>query len=337
MWRALRRRILTPDVSATRLDKRGFHEKDPVTRELLETIGQKFLAGFAYAAQARSPADAEQRLEEVPRQFRGFAYEGAAMSFTILDAMPLGGKGRLAGFLDGRGNDHIYMAYVGIGWAMARLPRFLWAKISAPDPLLRWLVLDGYGFHQAYFRTRRYVHERYQDPGFGWPPDGPSWYASRVIDQGIGRAMWFVGGADAGLVATMIDTFPAVRQPDLYSGAGLAATYAGGADEEELRLLRRRAGAQASQVAQGSAFAAKARVRANLVVPHTAVATQVFCGMTPAEAARVTDEVRPDEPVEGDLPAYEVWRQRIARAVLARGGDHTNPPQAVSRGGADPR
>jgi enediyne biosynthesis protein E3 len=317
-WRALRRRIITPSAAETSLERRGFHEKDAAARELLEGIGQVFLTGYAYAAEAKSPAAAEEKLEEVPRQFRGFAYEGAAMGFTILDAMPFARRRRFAEFVAGRGSDHIYMAYVGIGWAMARLPRFLWAKSSRLDPLLRWLVLDGYGFHQAYFRTRRYVHERFQEPVFRWPPDGPSWYANRVIDQGIGRAMWFVGGADADLVSTLIDRFPEDRRADLYSGAGLAATYAGGADEDELRSLQKRAGAHRFQLAQGSAFAAAARVRAQLVVAHTEVATQVFCGMSPAAAAELTDSVLAALPPDGELPAYEIWRQRTAHEIAAR-------------------
>ncbi|HEU4424939.1 MAG TPA: DUF1702 family protein, partial [Pilimelia sp.] len=228
--RALRRRIITPNVSATRLDVRGFRVKSPEARELLETIGRSFLAGYAYAAEARTATDAEEPLESVPAQFRGFAYEGAAMAFAVLDALPFGGGGRVEKFLTGRAANHVYMVYVGVGWAMARVPRFRWSKLYAPDPLLRWLALDGYGFHQAYFHTDRYVHQQYQEPRFPWPADGPAWYAARAIDQGIGRAMWFVGGADAELVATMIDKFPEQRRADLYSGAGLAATYAGGAD-----------------------------------------------------------------------------------------------------------
>ncbi len=44
------------------------------------------------------------------------------MACSVLDALP-GSKGqRLSGLLAGRGGAHPYMAYVGIGWAMARLP-----------------------------------------------------------------------------------------------------------------------------------------------------------------------------------------------------------------------
>lgn len=314
--RALRRRLLTPSLSATKLETRGFHEKSPAARELLERVGETFLTGYGHAVQARTPDAAEALLERIPTQFRGFAYEGAAMGCAMLDGLPFGRGGRFDRFLRGPGDAHVYMVYVGLGWAMARLPRFRWPRPGALDPLLRWLVLDGYGFHQAYFRTDQYVRGQHRDQGMTW--GGP--YAGRAVDQGIGRALWFVCGTDPARVATVIDGFAESRRADLYSGAGLAATYAGGADTGELTLLRQRAGEHRPLVAQGSAFAAEARVRAGLVVPHTHVATQVFCGMSPSEAARITQEFRPDRPVEAEPPAYEVWRQRIAREFASLGG-----------------
>src|SRR2546421_11964247 len=133
-WRAIRRRLLTPGMSATRLDVRGFHVKDAAARELLETIGRTFLTGYGYAAQARTPADAEELLETVEQRFRGFAYEGAAMGFAVRDGLPAGRSDHVARFLTGRADAHVYMVYVGVGWAMARLPRFRWSKLHAPDP-----------------------------------------------------------------------------------------------------------------------------------------------------------------------------------------------------------
>jgi hypothetical protein len=324
--------LLTPSSSATTLANRGFPEKSPAARELLEKIGESFLTGYGHAAESRTTLEAEERLELMPEQFRGFAYEGAAMGLAVRDGLPFGDAGRFGRLLAGRGADHIYMAYVGLGWAMARLPRFRWPDSEALDPLLRWLVLDGYGFHQAYFRTDRYVHEQFQDPRFPWPHPGDS-YAHRAIDQGIGRCLWFVGGTDVERVATLIGRFGAARRPDLYSGVGLAATYAGGADEDELRTLRRQAGEHRVQLAQGSAFAAEARVRAGLVLPHTHVATRVFCGLAPAEAAQVTHDVRP-EPADGDPPAYEVWRMRVAARFAARPASSSpSESQSASRGG----
>ena len=49
MFRALRRRILTPDESETSLDKRGFHYKNDAARYLLENVGRVFLAGYGDA------------------------------------------------------------------------------------------------------------------------------------------------------------------------------------------------------------------------------------------------------------------------------------------------
>jgi hypothetical protein len=294
------------------LETRGFHHKDEAARERLETVGATFLRGYAAAVGTKTADVARAELEAVPELYRGFAYEGAAMGYAMLDGLPGGGRQHVARFLAGPGAPHVYMVYVGVGWAMARLPRFRWPAPDAFDPLLRWLVLDGYGFHQAYFRTGRYVHQHYDDPAFPWPGGAHAAYARHAIDQGIGRALWFVGGTDPGRVAELIGRFPADRHADLYGGAGLAVGYAGGAVESELAAFRAAAGEHAGQAAQGVAFAAEARVHAGLLVPHTELATRLLCGRSAVAAAAVTTEVRPAGPDQPGLPAYERWRRQIA-------------------------
>lgn len=319
-WQSLRRQVLTPSVGETKLARRGFYEKSTAAREHLESIGAHFLSGYAIAAEARSAAEAERRLEDLPAEFRGFAYEGAGMGFGVRDGLPFGGHW-VADFLARSGDRHVYMIYVGVGWALARLPRFRWAKATSAltDPVLRWLVLDGYGFHQAYFHTERYVREQYQDPSFPWPPEGPRSYASRAIDQGIGRATWFVCGADPDRVASQLDEFAPERRSDLYSGAGLAATYAGALTSSELLAFRDRGSAYGGHIAQGSVFAVTARIRAGLETPHTFLAADVLCGCTPQEAKRVCDETLTAAAEGEDQPAFEAWRQRIASQLAAPG------------------
>jgi enediyne biosynthesis protein E3 len=323
-WRAWRRRLLTPGVAETSIEKRGFHRKSAAGQERLETVGKTFLLGYGEAMEARTPTDAVAALEPVPDWLRGFAYEGAGMGFAVLDGLPFGRSDNVDRFLaDPRADDYRYLVYVGIGWAMARIPRFRWPKPESLDPALVPLVLDGYGFHQAYFHTAKYATGRYRDPRFPWPGGKYGWYADNAIDQGIGRAAWFICGTDTTRVADLIDSFPPERRRDLYAGAGLAAAYAGGVEEEELRTLLRRAGEHRDSLAQGAAFAADARVRAGAVPEHSALATEVLCGATPEDAARLTRDARPAEEAEGDLPAYEVWRQRTAAQLVSLGGINT--------------
>jgi hypothetical protein len=309
---SLRSRVLTPSFSETTLEKRGFHVKDLASQQLLERVGRTFLEGFSHAVGADFPDAVEPRLNEVPTRFRGFAYEGAAMGFVVADAVTHRNRDRFTGFLTGIGSQHVYMAHVGLGWALARLPRFRWPRLT-PEPLLQWLVLDGYGFHEAYFHTTRVLTRPNSHTYVPWGDTAYAWYQPRAIDQGVGRALWFAGGADPDVVADLVEGFQPHRHPDLYSGAGLAATYAGGANEAELGRFRRRASHHLPHVAQGCCFAAEARRLAGLEVGHTEVAARVFCGMSARDAARVALGSRPGpEPQAGDMPAYEVWRRRVA-------------------------
>ena len=93
---------------------------------------------------------------------RGFAYEGAAMALALLDHVLPWRRNRLARFIRGPARDHIYMAHVGAGWALARLRRGTNRYFHKLDPLLRWLAMDGYGFHEGYFHWQRTIEARQQ-------------------------------------------------------------------------------------------------------------------------------------------------------------------------------
>ena len=306
----LRCRIFLPNQSEVTFEKREFYAPDPERQANLENVGTKFLEGFAYGMAGRSLPGIESSLEMIEPTFRGFAYEGCSMALAVRDGIALANRHWVRDLLAGRGSAHIYMAYLGVGWAMARLPRIRWRAIAPRDPLLRWLALDGYGFHQAYFRTKKYVEGQYQAPIPGWPPG----YANRAADQGIGRALWFVSGSDVAHVADTIGKFAPSRRADLWSGAALASVYAGGADAGELEEMTQLAGPYRSHAAQGAAFAAGARVLAGLVTPGTELGVKVHCGMSAAEAAAITDEARLGLPEAGGaVPAYELWRERIRK------------------------
>ncbi|GAB6899210.1 DUF1702 family protein [Kineosporia succinea] len=304
-----------PDQSEVTFARRGFTPGEPQAQKRLEETGATFLHGLELALQSRRPSDFTGTLDRLEPQLRGFAYEGAGMGMAIGDAVSAFPRRQSAALAAGAGAAHKYMLQVGVGWAMARVPRMLWGRLDLHDPLLRWLALDGYGFHEAYFSTEKYV--RRQAPIRMRPPwPDPSGYAPRALDQGVGRALWFVCGADVERAAAQISSFAPSRQSDLWGGLGLAATYAGYVQGDQLERLRVLAGPYEPDLAQGSAFAAQARLLAGLVVPHTSTAVRALCGTTVEEAGALTDEALHDLPADGPRePAFEVWRRRIKQAL----------------------
>lgn len=312
---ALRRKAMTPPLDDVLFSKRGFRTSDEAARDLLEMSGRQFVIGYGFAMESADTREAVTMLQTLEHDFLGFAYEGAAMALALRDALRPGPRGRRnEDFLrTGRGAAHIYMAYLGIGFALARLPRMLWSR-ALPDvsrlpdhPTLAWFIWDGYGFHQAFFNPKKWINQQHVGTSYPWPTR----YVNRAIDHGIGRALWFYNGGNVEGVAKMINDFPSPRHADLWSGAGLAASYAGGTGADGLRALKDLAGTHHAEVALGAVLGIKARVLADTVNPHTEVASEVLCGMTAAEAAEITNRVVIDLPPDGDVPAYEVFRDRI--------------------------
>jgi hypothetical protein len=304
---ALRRQLFGLSLEQASFVRRGFRESSSLARERLEQSGYTFLQGYHMALEEDEAEALALQLHAIVPELRGFAFEGAAMGLALLDHLTPWKTNRWPSFARGPGAGHIYMAHVGVGWAIARLPwlrRNIQRSLARFDPLLRWLAVDGYGFHEGYFAWPRYIRDKAL-------PTQLSGYALRVFDQGLGRSLWFVEGADVGRIPTTIAGFPAGRQADLWSGTGLACAYAGGADRTALEALRAAAGPFAPNLAQGAAFAAKARERAGNPTSHTELGCQVLCDLPAKQAARITDIALEDLPPDSGEPAYEVWRRRI--------------------------
>jgi hypothetical protein len=242
------------------------------------------------------------RLDAVEAELRGFAYEGAGMGLAALDIMAPW-KNRVQDFVEGPASAHIYPIYVGVGLALARLHQPPEKFLERLDPLLCWIVVDGYGFHEGFFSWKRTVQKKVVPAHF-------SSYACRLFDQGLGRCLWFASGALVDRVSALIATFPLVRQTDLWSGVGLASAYAGGADRSEIEILQATAGPYRLQLARGAAVAAKGRQDASNPAAYTELACQVFCGLSGETAAHVLEIASQDLPINGEEPAYEIWRQR---------------------------
>ncbi|SDH49492.1 Protein of unknown function [Actinokineospora alba] len=337
---SLRQYALAPKLSAVTFAERGFPGAGVPATERLEAIPQAVVCGFEWGIAGRDLWDVERRLELVEPEQRGFAYEGAAMAFAIRDAMAGGSGKRTRELLLGPGAPHVLLTYIGIGFAMARLPRPLWRKII-PDltgspyyPTMSWLAVDGYGFDLAYFHTSRYVDEQRVPPTYPW--EGSPEYFPRAVDQGIGRALWFINGADPAAVAAAVDRFAEERRADLWSGVGLAATFAGGCSAEGLARLRELAGEHRPQLGVGVVFAIKAREFAGHVPEHSALAAEHLAGVSVADAVAIADRTESEPGDTGDtVPLYEQWRSRIrahfAAATISAVGRNGRPARKPRR------
>lgn len=315
---SLRQLVLAPKLSTVTFAERGFPGAGSPATERLEAIPQAVVCGFEWGIAGRDLWEVVQRLELVEPEQRGFAYEGAAMAFTVRDAMAGGSGRRTRQLLLGPGAPHILLDYIGIGFAMARLPRPLWRNVI-PDltgspyyPSMTWLAVDGYGFDLAYFRTRRYVDEQRVPAPYPW--EGSPDYFPRAVDQGIGRALWFIHGADPGAVTAGVERFAEERRPDLWSGVGLAAAFAGASAADGMAALREAAGDHWPQLGLGVVLAIKARAYADYVPEHSAMAAEVLADLSVPDAVAIADRAEAasgGDPTQDAVPLYERWRTRI--------------------------
>ncbi|MEU1969841.1 DUF1702 family protein [Micromonospora sediminicola] len=319
---SFRRLVMTPSLISTTFSARGFPAASSDQCLRLEAIPQAVVTGFEWGIDSRDLWELERRLELVEAEMRGFAYEGATMALTIVDAITPGARRRAEQLLAGPAVPHTFLTYIGIGFAMSHLPRPLWKGVL-PDltgtpyyPTMSWLAVDGYGFDLAYFHTDRYVHQQRRPRPYPWHDHAD--YFLRAVDQGIGRALWFIHGAQPAQVAQAVNRFQPPRRADLWSGIGLAAAFAGGCDPGRLAALVRKAESYHPHLAQGAVFAARARTFSGCVPEHTEPAVLAMAGLTVSAATSLADASTP-RGTRFEEPAYETWRTNVRNGLSISG------------------
>lgn len=311
--------------------RRGFCCSRPAIRAQLEHVGRVFLEGYHAALRQNDLQALAERLNQVGADHRGFAYEGAAMALMLQDGFTPGRQcKRFSRFVEGPGRQHIYMLHVGAGWACARLPwlrRKIESVVRKFHPVLGSLAIDGYGFHEGYFHWETALQPKIS---------ALSENARHIFYQGLGRSLWFVKGADAHAIAQTISAFAPQFQADAWSGVGLGCAYAGGMDRTALQELRGHAAEHAAALAQGAAFAAKARQLAGNPAAHTELACTALCGMSGDAASNLCDQTLEQTVGTGSL-AYEKWRNLLQKVICDRPGqgrataEVTEQPHSFSR------
>jgi hypothetical protein len=122
-----------------------------------------------------------------------------------------------------------------------------------------------------------------------------------------------VHGSSPREIARTIASFDPPYQSDAWSGIGLACAYAGGLAAPEIAELAARACDRAA-LAQGAAFAAKARQLAGNPAQHTELACTVLCGVTAEQAAGLCDETLNRVSSAHPFP-YQEWRELLQSSL----------------------
>jgi len=297
------KRLFCISEREVQIERRGFHRGAPETCDRLETIGRAFVHGFNTGI-LRRPAEHPGALDEVALADRGFAFEGLAMNLALFDLL-LPGRKRWRVACEGFGLPHAYVFAIGQGLARARLRRRIDFPLAGLSPLEASLACDGYGFHHGFFtRPTDAAHARVPRRV------GPG--ARRGFDQGYGRALWFVHGGESRRLAAAVAALAPERHEGAWSGVGLAATYAGGVGREGLEALVVASQEYAPSLAQGAAFAAECRARAQNPAEHTDLACRVLLGVGADAGAAAARETSADLDFE-DREVYETWRLRLRR------------------------
>lgn len=289
----------------------------PETEERLKCAGAAFLEGLNASIRRTSIDTLHEDLksDRLTDWERGFAFEGAAMGLGLLRAMLPWQFDWIPRFLEKCEGQYRHLIHVGAGWANAYL---FWRRpcdlLAELDPLLGWLSVDGYGFCRGLW---------------GHKIPASAGYTGRAMRQGYGRALWFLTRASVPVLKQVMEDVQKETpewSDDLWSGIGLASVFAGRLPHDDLQALRTASGTSQCALAQGAAFAAKARLTANdsFCKPAQAepsseqaylnLACRVLCGCDAGDAARMTDQALVDLPPDGAIPAYEEWRQRIQRS-----------------------
>ena len=233
--RLVRRNIFSVPLKEANFDFRKFHPGQKAQNRL-EFVAKVVLEGYNNAVHDGLTSDLLVKRRMIDGEVVGFYNEGIGMGLYALTLF--GAKGTKEGifwdFVRNEGKNHEYMSYIGAGLAVGVLKRnVLKSFLKKASPTSGQLFINGIGFYYGYFDADKVLRKNFI-PRYLEVND----FYTECYYNGVGRAMWFYSGGDPGFIKSEIQHFPAERQAAIWSGVGLACTYANGVSMDVILNLK---------------------------------------------------------------------------------------------------
>ena len=179
---------------------------DSMVSNKLDAVQDTFQKGFDFAADISSLSSLASKLDTLDKEFLSIAYEGASMNIA-LNCFEAGDEIKpWFEFLESAERAHGIQYHIGLGWALAQLQLNTTIYLQLLDPIERYRVLDGYGYYEAMFRTKKSILNQLR-------PEGLNEGGISAYYQGIGRGIWYLSRGELAEVQNMMDRFQKEKRP----------------------------------------------------------------------------------------------------------------------------
>ncbi len=217
-------------------------------------------------------------------EFTSLAYEAAAMGVAINSIKLTNSLKSWTNFYQEYGQNHAAQIHVGLGWALSELNLKAAEYIQNLEPIYKYRVIDGFGYHEGRFKRRQAV--RTQKIPVELDENG-----IRAYNQGLGRSFWYTAQGEPEKLSKLITIFPKERHFDMWRGAGVAVAYVGGINALTLKSLLDYSQTNQNAFKCGIALAIQSREKATTSTKETEVTSKSIFNLTCSEVAKKLTEL----------------------------------------------
>ncbi len=262
----------------------------------MEHIQKVFLGVQQYMQQHQDQEELVVFLNAEPPGFRSVAYESASMEIALDELGKEKPLDNWKKFYTDAARAHTFHVDIGLGWAFAKSDISPTPYLESLYGVMSHMVFDGMGYYYGLFKERKTVK------GGLIPGVIKEEQNLHGFDQGLGRRLWYISRGDVNEVVRLIQSFPELRNSDLWRGVGIACGYVGGCERAELEQLLELSAGNKGQLRTGIVLAAISRRASNSVSDDINLACNIICNKTVKEV--LIDEISLKKQFDRELEIF---------------------------------